>query len=102
MNSYKFYDSINRSLTKCEILRHHGKFRRGIPIQCELTVIEKTMQKGKQLIEGYDTPTAQEVADYNHFCADRFPSFSQLELVDEPDAPPSMALYVLAGRRMDV
>lgn len=97
-----FYDSINRSLTKSELLSHHGKFRKGIPIHCELTVIEKTMQKGKQLMEGYDTPTSQEVADYNHFCADRFPSFSQLELVDEPDAPPSMALYVIAGRRMDV
>jgi len=63
---------------------------------------EKTMQKEKQLMEGYDIPTAQEVADYNHFRADRFPSLSQLEIVDEPEAPPSMALYVLAGRRMDV
>ena len=60
------------------------------------------MQKGKKLMEGYDMPTMEEVADYNHFCANRFPSFSQLELVNEPDAPPLMALYVLAGRRMDV
>lgn len=62
----------------------------------------KTMQKGKQLMEGYDIPTAQEVADYYHFRADRFPPFSELELVDEPDAPPSMALYVLGRRRKDV
>jgi len=53
-------------------------------------------------MEGYNTPTSQEVADYNHICADRFPSFSWLELVDEPDAPPSMALDVLAGRRMGI
>ena len=53
-------------------------------------------------MEGYDMPTMEEVADYNHFCANRFPSFSQLKLVNEPDAPPLMALYVLAGRRMDV
>ena len=60
------------------------------------------MQKGKQLMEGYDIPTMEEVADYNHFCVDRFLSFSQLELVNEIDAPPSMAFDVLAGRRMDV
>ena len=71
---------------------HHGKFRRGIPIQYELTVIEKMMQKGKKLMEGYDMQTMEEVADYNHFCANRFPSFSQLKLVNEPDAPPLMAL----------
>ena len=81
---------------------HNGKFRRGIPIQYELTLSQKTMQKGKKLMEGYDMPTMEEVADYNHFCANRFPSFSQLKLVNEPDAPPLMALYVLAGRRMDV
>ena len=60
------------------------------------------MQKGKQLMEGYDIPTMEEVADYNHFCDDRLSSVSQLELVNEPGAPPSMALSVLAGRRMDV
>ena len=50
------------------------------------------MQNGKQRMEGYDIPTMEEVADYNHFCANRFPSFSQFDLVNKPDAPPSMAL----------
>lgn len=61
----------------------------------------KVMQKGKQLMEGLDAPTQQEEADYYGFRADRFPSLSELELVSAPDAPPSMALYVLTGRRRD-
>ena len=42
--------------------------------------------------DGSVSVTMEEVADYNHFCANRFPSFSQLKLVNEPDAPPLMAL----------
>jgi len=58
------------------------------------------MTKGNRLMEGYDAPTAEEEAEYVSFCAARLPSLDQLELVQSEESPPSMALYVLSGRRM--
>ncbi len=51
-------------------------------------------------MDGLDLPTRQEEEDYENFCSGRFPTYAELEMVEEPDAPPLMALYVLAGRRM--
>ena len=51
-------------------------------------------------MDGLDLPTRQEEADYENFRSGRFPTYAELEMVEEPDAAPSMALYVLAGRRM--
>ena len=51
-------------------------------------------------MEGYEAPSAEEEAAYERFCADRLPSLDQLELFPEAETPPSMALYVLSGRRM--
>ena len=58
------------------------------------------LRKGKRLMGGLDLPTRQEEEDYENFHSGRFPVYAELEMVEEPDAPPSMALYVLAGRRM--
>ena len=44
--------------------------------------------------------SAEEEAAYERYCADRLPSLDQLELFPEAEAPPSMALSVLSGRRM--
>ena len=48
-------------------------------------------------MEGYEAPSAEEEAAYERFCADRLPS---LDPFPEAEAPPSMALSVLSGRRM--
>ena len=58
------------------------------------------MTKGNRLMEGYEAPSAEEEAACERFCAYRLPSLDQLELFPEAEAPPSMALYVLSGRRM--
>ena len=58
------------------------------------------MTKGNRVMEGYEAPSAEEEAAYERFCADRLPSLDQLELFPEAEAPPSMALSVLSGRRM--
>lgn len=60
------------------------------------------MQNGNQLMEGYESPSEQEEADYLRFRSAHLPPFSELEIIASPDAPPSMALYVLTGRRMNV
>ena len=51
-------------------------------------------------MEGYEAASAEEETAYERFCADGLPSLDQLELFPESEAPPSMALYVLSGRRM--
>ena len=51
-------------------------------------------------MEGYEAPSAEEEVAYERFYADRLPSLGQLELFPEAEAPPSMALSVLSGRRM--
>ena len=51
-------------------------------------------------MDGLDLPTRQEEADYENFRSGRFTTYAELEMVEEQDAPPSMALYVLTGRRM--
>ena len=58
------------------------------------------LRKGKRLMDGLDLPTRQEEADHENFRSGRFPTYAELEMVEEQDAPPSMALYVLTGRRM--
>ena len=58
------------------------------------------LRKGKRLMDGLDPPTRQEEADHENFRSGRFPAYAELEMVEEHDAPPSMALYVLTGRRM--
>ena len=58
------------------------------------------LRKGKRLMDGLDLPTRQEEADYERFRSGQFPTYVELELVEEQDASPSMALYVLTGRRM--
>ena len=51
-------------------------------------------------MDGLDLPTRQKEPDYENFRSGRFSTYAEPEMVEEPDAPPSMALYVLAGRRM--
>jgi len=58
------------------------------------------LRRGKRLMDGLYLPTRQEEADNENFRSGRFPTYAELEMVEEPDAAPSMALYVLAGRRM--
>ena len=58
------------------------------------------LRKGKRLMDGLDLPTRQEEADHENFRSGRFSTYAELEMVEEQYAPPSMALYVLTGRRM--
>ena len=58
------------------------------------------LRKGKCLMDGLDPPTLQEEADHENFRSGRFPTYAELEMVEGQDPPPSMALYVLTGRRM--
>ena len=51
-------------------------------------------------MDGLDLPTRQEKVYYENSCSGRFPTYAELEMVEEQDAPPSMALYVLTVRRM--
>ena len=51
-------------------------------------------------MDGLDVPTRQEEADHENFRSGRFSTYAELEMVEEQYAPPSMALYVLTGRRM--
>ena len=62
----------------------------------------RSMKKGNQLMEGYDLPSEQEEAAYESFRSAHFPVLSVLEIIESPDDSPSMALYVLTGRRLNV
>ena len=57
------------------------------------------LRKGKRLMDGLDLPSRQEEAGYANFRSG-FSTYAELEMVEEQDAPASMALYVLTGRRM--
>ena len=50
-------------------------------------------------MDGLDLPSRQEEAGYANFRSG-FSTYAELEMVEEQDAPASMALYVLTGRRM--
>ena len=58
------------------------------------------MKKGNWLMAGYESPSEQEEVDYRRFRDSHLPSLEELEVIASEDAPASMSLYVLTGRRM--